>query len=455
MQDKVELLCGSIREQFYNRAVAEGRKRNTDFGITLDIGQKEDEIWLTFTKGEESHVATVPIPFIQNGVTFISNNGVRRAVCNYFLEEGQVELDFFAIMHEIICGEPIGIIPDNLVKKGPYIQQVVYGFNSGNASTVIYNFQRAINEVVNRMPVHETDMNSWVMNQRLIIVDPAFDEIQDPKERLDYQIEKSRRYFPKGWTPIGLADGALADRNYTLKYDIRKLTPFGLRHHNPQRNLYSTLGMKGDELPRVRSKSMQELLDMGLTRKGWNLFTAFVDIPDVFEDQIMVDESHSGKFINYRRRYSCFGNLMVRVGDSLKHRQVLSVTDDEEKILFDTVADKAWVEEIIETESNIGGAPVKTYYVIVGYRRHLKDGTKITNLHGNKGVIRLKKLGHAIDPKTGEVRKIDVLVSAKSIKKRKNFGQLFEALANVVMDEDEVKIVEDDLAVAREDRRAL
>jgi len=450
MQDKVELLCSSIRRQFYNRTVVEGRKRNIDFGINLDIGQKGNEIWLTFTKGEESHVATIPIPFVQNGVAFISNNGVRRALCNYFLEEEQRELDFFSIMYYIICGEPRGIVSDNLVKKGPYIQQVVYGFESGNASTVIYNLQRAINDVVNRMPVHETDMNSWVMNQRLVIIDPVFDEIQDPKERLEYQIEKSKRYFPRGWTPIGLADGALADRNYTLKFDIRKLTPFGLRHHNPQRNLYSTLGMKGDELPRVRSISMQKLMDVGLTRKGWNLFTVFADIPDVFEDQIMVDESHADKFINYRRRYSCFGKLLVQEGDALKYRQVLSITDDEEKMLFDTVADKAWVEKIVETESNIGGAPVKTYHVLVGYRRHLKDGTKITNLHGNKGVIRLKKLGHAINPKTGEARKIDVLVSAKSIKKRKNFGQILEALANVVMDEDEIKIVEDDLSISME-----
>ena len=43
-------------------------------------------------------------------------------------------------------------------------------------------------------------------------------------------------------------------------------------------------------------------------------------------------------------------------------------------------------------------------------------------------------LGHAKDPRTGELVKIDVIVSAKSIGKRKNFGQLLEATINNITD---------------------
>jgi len=443
MHDKIAFLCESIRTQFHARTVVEGGKKGIDFGISLEIEEKNLELWLTFQKGEETHTVTIPVPFIRNGVNLISNNGVERALCQYYRVSDGHTLDYMSIIHMIICGDATGIIPSFLVKKGPYIQQVVYGFNSDNASTVVYNMQRAINEVINRMPVHETDMNSWVMNRRLIFIDPGFDDIKDPKEKLAYQIAKNMAFFDRGWTSIGLSDGCLADKNYMLTCDLRRLTPFGLKHHNPQRNLYSTLGMKGDELPKVRSQSMQDRIDDGMTRKGWNLFTAFADVPDVFEDQIMVDRSLASKNIKYKRRYQCYGDVLVAVGDVLKYRQPLSQTADGERILMDTVADKVIVSSIEESESNVGGASVKVYNIIVEYTRYFKDGTKITNMHGNKGVIRLKDLGYAIDPRTGEKRKIDVLVSAKSVKKRKNFGQILEALCNEIMGDGTIVIPDD------------
>ena len=435
MQNKVSLLCDSIRGQF--------RSRNKDFGVNFNIEVKNSQIWLIFSKEDSVYTVTMPIPYVKNGVVLISNNGVERALSNHFIEEEQRELDYFGLMHRIICGDTTGLIPEFLVKKGPYINQIARAFRFDYVSTVIYNMQRAINEIVNKMPLHETDLTSFVMNQRLIIVDPSFDTIRDPGDRLEYQIEKNKKYFGYGWTSMGLSDGVLADKNYILKDDIRKLTPFGLRHHNPQRNLYSTLPMKGDEDPLVRSQSMQNMMDNGVGRKGWNWLTAFVDIPDVFEDQIMVDKSHKNKSITYTKRIQCFGKVLVQKGDLLKWKHPLSVAKDGEVKTFNTVADRAVVEDVIEAQMNIGGVPTKTHNVMVKYQRKLKDGTKITNLHGNKGVIRLKDLGYAIDPKTGEERKIDVIVSCQSIKKRKNFGQILEALMNVAYGEDKVKVIGD------------
>jgi len=431
MQDKLQLLRNSVSDQFHSRTVVEGKKAGVDFGIKLNTFQLDRELLFQFRSVTETHCISIPIPFMENGVLLIEQNDVRRALCNYWIEKEERELDFFSIMHYIICGDPVGILPSHLVKKIPFIQQVVYSFASGNASTVVYNMQRAINEVTNRMPLHETDMTSWVMNQRLVIIDPDFDALTDPKERLDYQIAKNLKYNGKyGWTSMGLSDGSLADMNYILKYDIRHFTPWGMRFHNPQRNLYSTLAMKGDELPLVRSESMQYMMDQGMTRKGWNLFTMFVDVPDVFEDQIMVDESHKNKKIKYKRRFQCFGRLVVKKGDVLRYKQPLSVAKDGEVKTFDTRADKAWVKDIKFTVSNVGGTAAVVQNVIVEYERKLKDGVKITNMHGNKGVIRLKPLGYAIDPRTGDQRKIDIIVSAKSIQKRKNYGQVLEALYN-------------------------
>jgi len=68
-------------------------------------------------------------------------------------------------------------------------------------------------------------------------------------------------------------------------------------------------------------------------------------------------------------------------------------------------------------------------------------------LHGNKGIVKFVDLGYAVDPRTGEEVPIDVMISAKSINKRKNFGQILEALTNNVMPGDEPLILSDDIVV--------
>ena len=427
---KVKGLCDHLRQQFYVRTSVEGRKLGIDFGITMGTEIISNVLWITFAKNHLRHEVSIPLPYIENGITFIMQNEVKRATCNYFMKERNQIVDYMAAIHYILCGDPTGILPAGFATGTPFLQRVINSFQYSNTATIVYSLQRAINEVVNRMPLHETNMNSWVFNHRLFIVDPDFDEIMDPAERLAYQVRKNKDYFNRGWTSIGLSDGSLADKNYILTTDTRKLTPFGIRYHNPGRNLYSTYGMKGDEEPLIRSQSMQDLTDEGITRKGWNLFTLFVDMPDVFEDQIMVDVSHLKKFTSYDRRYQCFGKLLVKKGDKLKRGDRLSITPDGEVKTFDLDAPNAKVVYISESIANVGGVKEKVFNIIISYRRYFKDGTKFTNLHGNKGVVRFKELGHAIDPRTGHLRKIDVIVSAKSIKKRKNYGQILEALLN-------------------------
>jgi hypothetical protein len=428
--EKARLFSGSVVGQFISRTEVEGRKRDHDYGIDLQVAFEKDAIWFTFTKNEESHSFSVPLVFLENNVLLLEQNEVRRAVCSYLMKKEDTILDYYAIMQRLLIDGSSGLISSVVDKKTPFIQQVVYSFDNGNTAAIMYNLQRAINEIVNRMPLHETSLNSYIMNHRLVIIDSDFDAIRSPEDRLDYQVEKSKQYFPRGWTPIGLADGNLSDKNYTLTCDIRHLTPFGMKYHNPQRNLYSTLGMKGDELPNIRSQSMQNLMDGGITRKGWNLFTLFVDIPDVFEDQIMVDKIHQDKFITYEKRYQCYGMLKVKEGQRVKNGQTLSISDKATTKRFDIDCDQATVLRITPSVVNVGGVKTEVFNVIISYRRYLRDGVKFTNLHGNKGVIRMKDLGHAIDPRGTGLRKIDVIVSAKSIHKRMNFGQVLEALLN-------------------------
>jgi len=442
--EKARLFCSSIVGQFTSRTLIEGKKRNLDFGISMDVTHENGSSWFTFTKGEEVHSFNVPQLFTENAVLLLEQNEVRRAVCPFMMKQEDQILDYYAVMQRIITDNATGLVSPSLVKRSPFIQQVIWSFANGNTSVIIYNLQRAINEVVNRMPLHDTSLNSYIMNHRLIIIDPDFNELRSPEDRLEYQVAKSEMFFSRGWTPIGLADGNLADKNYTLTCDIRHLTPFGMKYHNPQRNLFSTLGMKGDELPNIRSLSMQNLMNADITRKGWNMFTLFADIPDVFEDQIMVDKRHRGKFITYEKRFQCYGMMRVSEGQRIKYGQTLSISDSASTKKFDIPCDQAAIKRITPSTVNVGGVRTEVFNVVISYRRYLRDGVKFTNLHGNKGVIRIRDLGSAIDPRTGELVPIDVIVSAKSIKKRKNFGQVLEALLNNTTPADNLPMVLDD-----------
>ncbi len=448
MIDKIQFLRENVIVQFNaknNWTILKGGMTGRDSGIKLEIEEKDNTLWITFSNTEEKHSIQIPLPYEQNGVVSLQQNNVKRAVSKYFIRANDTVLEYLDVIYYILCANPTGIVSNYLVKKIPFIQQVIYSFQNKNTSTIIYNLQKAINEVVNQMPLHETDMNSWAMNRRLLFIDPVFDDLKNPKDRLDYQVQKNREYFDRGWTSIGLSDGTLADKNYILTRDLRYLTPFGMKYHNPQRNLYSTLGMKGDETQLVVSETAAELAKEGVERKGWNLFTVFMDIPDVWEDQIMVDTSHLNKGINYTKRYQCFGESLVKEGDILKKGQPIAISPDDEIKTVDINADKLWVEQLIKSEVSVGGIPTSTTNIIVGYRRNLKEGTKITNTAANKGVIRFRELGYAIDPRTNEPRKIDVIVSSSSVGSRKNYSQIIEALVNNITGEKPI-VIKDDFA---------
>lgn len=438
---KIDNLIGSIKSQFNNRAVVENTKKGILPNVYLNTEVKDNTLWLHFSEKQTLSI-DIPLPFIKNGITFVKKNEVVRTVCNYWMEKEQLELDYTAIMYNIVCAGAKGLVPDNLTKGYPFLQQMIFAFENSNPAITAYRFQRAINEIINRMPLYTTDLNGWVMNRRLIIIDEEFEEIRSPKECLKYQVNKARKYFDRGWTSIGLSDGALATKNYILTKDLRALSPFGQRYHNPQRNLYSTLGMEGDELPIIRSRSMQDLMDQGINRTGWNFFTLFADVPDIFEDQIIVDTSHKDKFVTHTKRYQIFGKLFVKVGDKIKVGSKLGVSPDDEVNLFTVHCDSAKIKSVSKSTTNVGGEETPIHNVIVEYKQKFKDGLKLTNVHGNKGVIRLRDLGYAIDPRTNRERKIDIIVGAKTIGKRKNYGQIIEALMNCLIEPEDWKMPE-------------
>jgi len=430
-------LIETTTKQFNCRLAEKGRNKSN---ISISMAVRGNHLLVTFSEGEEQNTLDIPLPFIERNVLLIERNEVKRPICDFLIKETDQRLSYLTIVQRIIMGTNIHFMEEFVQKKLPFIQQIVNSFTYGNTSIAIRNLQRAINYVIDMMPVHSTYMKSWAMNHRLIIIDPSFKEIQDPDIRLEYQVEKSKEYFNRGWTPIGLSDGVLADKNYILTEDLRKTVPFGFSYHNPQRNLYSTLGMKGAEDSLIRTRTMDELRKGGLNRKGWNLFTAFADVPEVWEDQILVDNSLKDHYITYQRRVQGFGRPLVKVGEIVRRGTKLCESPDGEFKFVEFHADRIWVDNIVEKDVIIGGSLTKSYTFIIKFNRKLKDGVKITNRAANKGVIRFKDLGYAAC--NGHKRKIQVLVSSKAVLKRKNYTQILEALMNTVTKE-EGAVIED------------
>ena len=447
MDSKIEFLQKSVIERFRNKT-----SYNNNQGKNISITTKIEGgcVWFDIVNGEVSGSINIPIPYRENSLNLLKLNGVVRSLCDYYLEATGQRLDFMSLMYYVICDSAEGIIDASQVKKSSFVDQLAYSTENDGFVRIINNLQRAINSVIHRFPIHETDMNSFVINHRLMIIDSEFDKIADPRKRHLYQIRKANKYFPEGKTSMGLSDQPMSTKNYILDTDIKKLTPFGMRHHNPQRNLYSSLGMRGDDLPLVRSRSAQDLIEQGITRTGWNLFTAFVDLELTWEDQIIVSNRHRDKFVIYEQKITHYGYIFVKEGDTIEYKHKLGICLDGKFTTFKEKCDGATVKDIKETKVNVGGASTSAYIITIQLKKYFKDGVKITNTAANKGVMRMMDLGYAIHPKTGEKIPIDVIVSGKAVKKRKNYTQLLEALTNAV-NGDRPIVIEDNIEVTMSD----
>ena len=163
----------------------------------------------------------------------------------------------------------------------------------------------------------------------------------------------------------------------------------------------------------------------------------------------MVDISHKDKYIDYARKVYIYGDVLVSKGDTIHLEDIIAVNALGENESFKIPCDSAFVDDITEEETVVGGEVFIASVLHLKCRRFIKEGTKLTNLAANKGVIRMKDLGYAIDPSTGKERKIDIIVSSKAILKRQNYTQVLEAILNNVNNEQEI-ILNDDAATSEE-----
>jgi len=425
------------------------RLRGSGRGLDLAIEVNEDpfNFQLTLRTVDETAHLFIPRARTDEFGNIVIGDRNDRALCPFMVVvNGQPQHVSYEQLLGILLASNIEELFPGQGKRN-FFDKILWGFANGRGRLAVSLCQRFLNQnLFNALPLSGTPMQDWAMNHRLMIFDPIFDKLR-PEEKLAYQRRKNELLHP--WSSIGLSDGAAAVRNYILQVDLKEFTAFGSRHHNPIRNLYSTLGMKGEEAPVVVSKSMAELEEKGISRGGWNWMTVFLDLPLNFEDQILVSRRHAGKQVKYQRSFTIFGEETVEVGDTIRKGRVLGVNEDESPVTFDIDCDHARVIECKDGSVPFDGVdqPVRLVTLEVFYS--FKEGFKITNQHGNKGIVILEDLGTVRDPVRGEVP-IDVIVSAKSIQKRKNFGQVLEALTTLIHGTEGRIVVPDEVEVTEQ-----
>lgn len=394
-------------------------RKDNPLQVKLTVVEKGDRLWLTLHDGKATRSISFPIPLRDNYDNLVIGQRVTRAVGTWMHKD--TEYNYWELMTWLLTGRIESAFPS--AGRRNQLERLIQSF-SGKDPMAFRSFQELIDGQVNRLPLTGTPMETWGMCNRVVILDPEFDSLT-PQAALEYQKEVNIKHFP--WTSVGLSDSGMCNNNL-LKVDLREYTPFGLRHHNPMRNLYQTLGMKGDESPLVLTKSAARLAALGTERRGWNLTTCFLDVPLTFEDQLVVDVRHLDKFTLECRRFICFGDVQVTAGEELEEGATLSLEPNGKPLQLWTKTDRSLVVDVVKDVIPFNAREREVTVVYVETKHVFKEGIKLTNRHGNKGVVSFADCGMMMDSGTGDIVPIDLIVSAKTIGKRKNYGQVLEAL---------------------------
>lgn len=408
-------------------------------GRLRNVALEEETVWVTVGNDNIEMSIELPRPlFSEHGLPFIRVHGVERALGSWLLDDK--ELAYWELMRVLFCEDVSSFAATRSPR--PYFDRLAHSFRYNQTAIVFANFQKLIDEFINKLPLVSTPMQKWAMCNRIQVIDPAWDNMS-PSEKLAYQVDLNMRMFP--FTSLGQSDSGMC-QNTLLKVDVRKSVPFGIGHHNPHRNLYQTLGMKGDEEPVVYSHYEHQLKQKGIVRKGWNLLTAFLDVPSNFEDQILVSPRLANLTVTEECSFTVFGMVIVEQGDDLSFLHPLAIEPTGDIVRFNRHAESAWVSSITKVDVNFNGQKAQAHRIKCKFKRKFKDGVKLTNRHGNKGIIHITETGFIRDPVRGNVP-IDIIVSASSVQKRRNFGQLYEALLTLVRGIDKEIVLSDNVTV--------
>jgi hypothetical protein len=422
----VEFVTSIVQEFAYRK-----RSVNPDSPVEVEGQQTDYAVFFNFAFEDRKFDILIPTPYEDRNGNSIIGDTVQRCEGSWVI--GDKIYRYLDFIQHILCNRIDGLF--DVTTTSSQIARLTKLHQYINPSLIVRSAQRLIDAVTNSLPLSEAPLKDYFMNKRVMLVDSRFKGLT-PQKKLLYQIEKEIKFFP--WSGIGLSDGSAAENNYLLMDRIQNFTPFNV-YDNPMRNLYSTLGMKGVEGPLIFTEEEDRL---GAKRTGMNLVTVFLDHPNNYEDQIIMSNRFLKESISEPRRITTFGTVLVEKGQKIQSGQVLALEPNQTKTTFETACDEAVVEDILQGFTYFNGNKIQIHTLIIKLTRNFKHGFKITNRHGNKGVVIFDDTGFALDPVKGKIP-VDIIVSARSVEKRKNYGQILEALTNNLKDDSYIKISSD------------
>lgn len=414
-------------------------RRDNPLHVVYKITEKNNRLWIRFYGGKNSQSISLPIPDYDAYDNYVLGQRVVRSVGTWY--HGEKEYTYWKLMAWLLTGRIETAFPN--VSKRSQLERLILSFDSESAPLTFRSFQDMVDGIINKLPLTGTPMETWAMCNRMVILDPSYDSLP-PAEALEYQKDINKKFFP--WSSIGLSDSGMVNNNL-LKTDLRCFTPFGVKHHNPMRNLYQTLGMKGDEPPLVQTRSALNLAEQGVERWGWNLMTCFLDTPLNFEDQLILDVRHLDKFTLENRRFVCFGKVQVSPGETLEEGAIISMEPNGKPLSFWVKSDRALVLEVSSDTVFFNGQEREVTVVYIETKHTFKEGIKLINCHGNKGVVSFADCGVMFDAGRDNQVPIDIIVSARTISKRRNYGQVLETLLTLTGGPEKRVVIPDDAEV--------
>lgn len=422
-------------------------RRQSPLKVALKMEEQGRSLWLHFSGEEKSQSLCFEMPYRDEYGNYVIGDRVKRAVGTWHHQD--TEYDYWSLLCWIMTGRIETAFP---VSRRSQLERLLLSFDSEQTALHFRSLQDMVDGIVNKLPLTGTPMETWAMCNRVVFLDPTFDSLT-PEKALEYQKEANKRFFP--WTSIGLSDSGMCNNNL-LKVDLRAYTPFGVKHHNPMRNLYQTLGMRGDEAPMIQTKSMAQLTaNQGVARRGWNWTTCFLDVPYNFEDQLIVDQRHLDKFTSESKKLICFGEVEVSAGQEIEEGTTLSQEPNGKPLVYWGKADRTMVTDVQRDQITFNGQMRDVTVVYLETKHTFKEGIKLTNRHGNKGVVAFADCGTMLNETTGQEQPIDIIVSAKTIGKRRNFGQVLETLLGILRPGEKLILADDAEITVEQLKKAL
>ena len=362
-----------------------------------------------------------------------------------------------------------GILTElNRVKPGKDERSVLQRAAEGGVfrpAQAVSQLQKVINTVVAELPAHEENKgmaSTEKSGEATVHFKPTEEQFEHLKKLEEERLQiiqvvrwlgelnsKLKELGVETATLVGLSEGSVGKAKFPKITDEMKASeykaelpvqtiPFAGAGHlgsgaiNPARSFQPTQvrEMLEGTAPRVMGTRERSLMESGniSSKQGRELRTAFVDMPDVTEDMILILKSAAKNMSILKTETLVLKEVTEGVveGMTLTHKQFMGKGFKDEDVAFDLKGTAAKVKSISKRIED----GIDVLAVTVEQTMPMTTGSKVNTRGGIKGVVRLEEnLG-----KDKRGRPIEAVLGQRGAMKRQSIRDFSEAMTNEMAD---------------------